>query len=278
MNFRKYDYYLPTLGQSWILVLLLVAGSLLFGFVISFLAELSGLNLLRWTSLSYLLSMLLPFFYIWSQSNKCFIEREFIGAEPVKVNNPLKGGAHAVLYFILIGVAMLALGIIIEPATSIIPMPDNVKATFEALFNNPNTFDLVLATCILAPLCEEMLCRGVIMRGLVRHNGPRKAIIWSALIFAVIHMNPWQGIPAFIIGLFFGWVYYRTGSLVSTIFLHFVNNSSSIVMTKIFPDLAVDATYADILPEGGYKYFYLCVVIIFAAIILLLNRMMPKLR
>jgi Predicted metal-dependent membrane protease len=277
MNVRKYDYYMPTLGHSWLIVLLLMAGSLVFGMILGFIGNISGWNVVNWTSFSYLLTMLLPFFYIWYQSGKCFNESELLGIEPVRVNEPLHGGARNILFFLVIAVAMFAISIVVEPTISVIPMSDRMQAIFEQVFNNPNTFDLVLSTCILAPLCEEMLCRGVIMRGILQQKkSPWKAIVWSAFIFAVIHMNPWQGIVAFVMGLFLGWVYYRTGNLWATIFLHFVNNSSSVILSKVFPDVGVNGTYADILPEGSYKLFYIGAVVILAAAVFVLDRMMPK--
>ena len=108
---------------------------------------------------------------------------------------------------------MLSLSVVIEPTTSFIPMPDSIKAIFEKAFVESALWDMIVSTCILAPLLEELLCRGIMLRGmLARRKAPWKAIVWSALIFAVMHMNPWQSIPAFLIGLLLGWVYYRTHS------------------------------------------------------------------
>jgi len=40
----------------------------------------------------------------------------------------------------------------------------------------------------------------------------------------LIHLNPWQFIGGFIIGLFSGWIYYKTGKLTLPIIIHFTNN------------------------------------------------------
>ena len=45
---------------------------------------------------------------------------------------------------------------------------------------------------IQAPLFKEVLFRGVILGGLLAHRTPARAIVWSAVLFAIIHINPWQ--------------------------------------------------------------------------------------
>ena len=58
-----------------------------------------------------------------------------------------------------------------------------------------------LLTAIFAPVFEEWLCRGMVLRGLLTKMKPAWAIVISALFFALIHMNPWQALNAFGIGL-----------------------------------------------------------------------------
>lgn len=67
------------------------------------------------------------------------------------------------------------------------------------------------------------------------HHGikPVWAIFWSAVFFAFIHLNPWQAVPAFILGCLFGYVYYKTGSLKLTMLMHFTNNTFSLIFSNI---------------------------------------------
>ena len=71
---------------------------------------------------------------------------------------------------------------------------------------------------------EELIFRGIILDGLLRRYSPMKSIIISSVLFGIVHLNPWQFISAFIIGLFSGWVYYRTRKLTLSIIIHFINN------------------------------------------------------
>ena len=90
---------------------------------------------------------------------------------------------------------------------------------------------------MLAPLCEELVFRGAVLRALLRWT-PRHwvAIAISALFFALIHVNPAQMPHAFLAGLLLGWLYYRTDSVVPGIVLHWVNNSIAYVVYNLYPD------------------------------------------
>lgn len=90
-----------------------------------------------------------------------------------------------------------------------------------------------LVVAIMAPVFEEWLCRGMILRGLLTKMNPKWAIIISALFFALIHGNPWQALNAFLIGLLMGYVYYKTGSLKLTMLMHFINNGTAVILMNI---------------------------------------------
>lgn len=80
---------------------------------------------------------------------------------------------------------------------------------------------------IMAPLVEELVFRGAILRALLqwRSHTPWLGIAVSAALFAATHMNPAQLPHAFCIGLLLGWMYYRTDSIVPGVVYHWVNNS-----------------------------------------------------
>ena len=108
-----------------------------------------------------------------------------------------------------------------------------------------------LVTAIFAPIFEEWMCRGVVLRGLLTRMKPVWAIVISALFFALIHLNPWQALNAFIIGLVMGYVYYRTGSLLLTMLIHFVNNGTAVITAQI---AGTDETeyWIETMPLGAY--------------------------
>ena len=79
--------------------------------------------------------------------------------------------------------------------------------------------------------------RGAILRALLRwHKNAWVGIAISAVLFAIIHMNPAQMPHAFLVGLLLGWMYYRTDSIVPGVVFHWVNNSVAYVLYNLYPD------------------------------------------
>ena len=140
-------------------------------------------------------------------------------------------------------------------------MPDMPEWLEEALNSmTQGTFWVnLLCVSIFAPIFEEWLCRGMVLRGLLNFQKPDGtrglkpvwAIVISAAFFAVIHLNPWQAIPAFVLGLLFGYVYYKTGSLKLTMLMHCTNNTCALLLSQ-FSGLEDVESWLDIMPTGAY--------------------------
>jgi membrane protease YdiL (CAAX protease family) len=164
-------------------------------------------------------------------------------------------------------IATIAAGFIAEPINALLPeMPELLKQALEQATEG-KLWVSILSVSIFAPLFEEWLCRGLVLRGLLQKMTPASAIGVSAVFFAVLHMNPWQAIPAFILGLLFGYVYYKTGSLKLTMLMHCVNNTLALVLARI-PSLSDAETFMDVMSPWAYVCIYIaCVLFLAAAII-----------
>jgi hypothetical protein len=128
-----------------------------------------------------------------------------------------------------------------------------------------------LTVAIFAPIFEEWLCRGMVLRGLLTKIKPVWAIVISALFFAVIHANPWQALNAFLIGLVMGYVYYKTGSLLLTMLIHFINNGTAVILSNI--ESLKDYDYwIDILGKQNYTIVFLVSCVILAACLYAFSR------
>lgn len=94
-------------------------------------------------------------------------------------------------------------------------------------------FDLatILGSLILAPVLEEIIFRGILLRGLLTRYSSALSIVLSSLLFALIHINMTQITPAFLLGLLFGLIFVKTHSLIFTIILHFWANAISWICT-----------------------------------------------
>lgn len=94
-----------------------------------------------------------------------------------------------------------------------------------------------LAVGLLAPVAEEIVFRGAILKSLLQWNKRHwLGISVSALLFALVHGNPAQMPHAFLVGLLLGWMYYRTGSLVPCVAYHWVNNTIAYIVYNLMPD------------------------------------------
>jgi len=85
----------------------------------------------------------------------------------------------------------------------------------------------ILEGVIAIPIFEEIVFRGILLGGLLRMRcRPWLAILISALVFSILH-HPVAFVPALLMALVAGWLYWRTGSLIPGIIIHVVNNSLS---------------------------------------------------
>ena len=120
----------------------------------------------------------------------------------------------------------------------------------------------IVEIALIAPVVEEICFRGAITRALLQKYKPGWAIVFSALIFGIIHFNPVQTVNAFFAGLLLGWLYYRTRSIVPGIVLHVLNNSVSVWLTLNYPDAM---SISDVMDVPAY-----CVTLVLAGLALLL--------
>lgn len=94
------------------------------------------------------------------------------------------------------------------------------------------TFATTLSACVLAPLLEEILFRGLILRGLLLRYPPSTAIVHSAALFGLAHFNVYQFFVGFSTGLVLGLAYQRTRSLWPCVLLHAAFNGGVLWMAS----------------------------------------------
>ena len=160
----------------------------------------------------------------------------------------------------LLWVALFTLGAIIPLEFAYehlgLEMDANTSKVFESLMKEPWGY---VAVGILAPLAEEIVFRGAILRtllGMMSKKNHWAAILISAAIFGVAHGNAAQFVNALLMGLLLGWMYYRTKSLVPGILMHWVNNTMAYILTNIAPQS--DGKLIDLF-HGDEKTMYYAV-------------------
>ena len=93
----------------------------------------------------------------------------------------------------------------------------------------------ILFLVVVAPLTEELLVRGLILRGFLSHYSTRKAILASAIFFGVLHLNPWQFIGATALGILFAWWFIETRSMLTCFFGHALANALPLAAMTLLP-------------------------------------------
>lgn len=238
-NFQKTINKEPGFIQALILIAIAGAISIVIGPLVQWTGTLFPL-IQKWSLfISYSLSfgLLLVFAQKWWRVAKF---------ETTTVN--------IIVYLLLVPV-ILAMSVIMEGLVNLIPMPEKIQQMFEQMVQLNLQGYLTLG--IAAPILEELIFRGVILKKFLEKYSPAKAIIFSAIIFGLAHMNPWQFIAAFFIGLAIGYIYWKTKSIWPGIFMHFANNSFSFYLAKKYE--SVNVTFQDLI---GNTTYYISLIII----------------
>ena len=251
-NFLEhFTYYLPGIGGMFALLAWLLVGAILGGLLVLPLGVFLGKGAITEysTLISYPVMFIPPMIFASTRSNT-----RSMNSCGRKLDSSHFSPLNAAVCVLLALVGTLAIGFWSDGLIALLPpMPDSLKEALKSLTNG-NIWINFVAVSIFAPVFEEWLCRGMVLRGLLagKKMKPAWAIVISAVFFALIHMNPWQAIPAFLAGCLLGYVYYRTGSLKLTMLMHFANNTLALVVGHI--DSLKDAeSWLDIMPVQQYS-------------------------
>lgn len=269
-----YNFFIPNPREIFALLLLLLGGALLGnGLVAILMIFIPGMTIDVITLISYPIMFIPVMIYAKFRS-----QRNFFFGEGVSVDSDSHFGKAGFIAMVgMVMIATIAAAFLADIINSQMPaMPEWLEGRLKAMTGGNIILNFICVS-LFAPFFEELLCRGLVLRGLLNYTRkptadgtarqgikPVWAIVISAAFFAIIHLNPWQAVPAFIFGCLFGYVYYRTGSLKLTMCMHFANNTFSLIVSNI--DKLKDAnTWFDIMPVGIY-----CIFAAFAAAYLLL--------
>jgi membrane protease YdiL (CAAX protease family) len=157
------------------------------------------------------------------------------------VRRAVEALARGALYAPPVVVITALIAAVIVPAFGVSPpspLPPTGTATGLGLH--------LLAGAVIAPVAEEVLFRGVAVTAWARTAGPRRAIVWSALLFAAAHILPISGdtfgqgaalavvaaMGRLPVALALGWLYLRSGTLWASIGLHAAFNATLIILAE----------------------------------------------
>ena len=139
----------------------------------------------------------------------------------VKRNIPMENKDFAAIV-----ISGAALAVAMNNIISLTPLPrifTGYEETNEILFSGGLVLQ-ILAAGIFGCIVEEISMRGVVYPRMKRYWGKNNAILFSAIVFGIYHLNVVQAVYAFFLGLFFAWVYERYDSLWAPITAHMSAN------------------------------------------------------
>ncbi len=120
---------------------------------------------------------------------------------------------------------------------SIIEMEESSARITKLMLTGSGSINLIISVFVMAivpAIGEELMFRGVIQKHLISWTKkPHISIIISAIIFSAVHFQFYGFFPRFILGAFFGYLAYYSGSLFPAIFVHFFNNLMAVISYKI---------------------------------------------
>lgn len=153
--------------------------------------------------------------YVWKK-------REFCFKTIWKKERPITAGTFFSLLALFFGVQAIAqvLAIAMEWFLGLFGL--SIMEFVEAASVVEDTVSMFLYASIFAPVGEEILFRGLILRSLQPY-GKKFAIFGSAFLFGIFHANIIQTPYAFLVGLILGYVTVEY-SVVCAIVLHMLNN------------------------------------------------------
>lgn len=241
--FSTYDYFTPGVRGIVMLTVWFIIGNMIGAVVTAIITSiLGGIEDVT----SYAMLVAYPVMFIPPMMYASFQSRSnsFFGTGYKLSSNHYKplGGPFCAL---LVVMSTLTASFLADGVGSLLPeMPEWLEDALESMTQG-KLWANIICVSIFAPIFEEWLCRGEVLRGLlnfehkdksgetVRGIKPVWAVVISAAFFAIIHGNPWQAVPAFALGCLFGYVYYRTGSLKLTMLMHCANNTFAVIMSNI---------------------------------------------
>lgn len=117
----------------------------------------------------------------------------------------------------------------------------------------------------LTAVVEELMFRGALQTIFIRWTKNHHAAIWiTAILFSAFHMEFFGFLPRLMLGVFFGYFVYWSGSIWTSIWAHFINNSTAVIVTYLYQHKTIktspDDTHVFSLP--GYVFSIIITVLL----------------
>ncbi|MBR1893400.1 MAG: CPBP family intramembrane metalloprotease [Lachnospiraceae bacterium] len=129
-------------------------------------------------------------------------------------------------FLIVASISCFAFGALLDLfATALMSdLANSLDAVLGIIIDGKNRIISFITVVIMAPIGEELIVRGVIAKKSAKAYGVVGCMVISAVMFALFHLNPIQGLYVIPMGLLWGYVAYKYKSVLPSIFCHAFNN------------------------------------------------------
>jgi sodium transport system permease protein len=208
--------------------------------------------------------LIAPLFYAW-----------YTKADARRLFSVKKPSAAALLGAVMTGIAaFLAATVVGALLVPVFPESADSLTVLDDMMTGQPVAVLILFIALLPAVGEELLFRGFVMGTLREKCRPWVTVCVTALIFAAYHMSLIKMFTIGIIGLGFSFAAYRSGSIFTSMTMHFLNNLFS-VLISVYPDRlqrAFPVLFEESLTATQLAGMLLVTVLLAAAGIWLLGR------
>jgi hypothetical protein len=138
-----------------------------------------------------------------------------------------------------------------------------------SLFLNVSTIEALLINlfmiAIIPAIGEELVFRSVLQPILVKlFRNAHLGIIIGSLLFSLLHFQFYGLLPRFILGLFLGYLYYWSGSIVIPMIMHFVNNGAAVLVFYLHANDIIEIPMKDFGSVSNPLYLATSIIITIA--------------
>lgn len=155
-----------------------------------------------------------------------------------------------------------------------------VEKTYGNLLKANNVYEgilIVFVVAVIPALSEEAMFRGLIQRSFEIKMKPFYAALITAIFFGANHFNPYGLIPLIILGLYFGYAAYMSGSIFIPIILHFLNNFTAVMLYFIFgDDELISSTVQKPIELGSSFMLLLFMAVLFTGVLFTIKKYYSK--
>jgi uncharacterized protein len=233
MKSQSGQYCFPNLVEAFLMVVVLFFVEYLTDAVISQIGRSAGLQPMAIYSIGRVLAYGIVFTVLLHHNKLTYAE--LFHQNPRSWHATL--GLFALPILLLTPGLLMGMSLLLSVVFRFLPDSnwDWTHGTMDDLF--AGGLGVIVLICLIAPMVEEMLFRGIILRSFLRQYPPGTAIVHSAAIFGLAHLNAYQFIAAFGIGFIFGKLYERTRSLLPGILLHACYNTAVVIVAPRYGSL-----------------------------------------